>query len=135
MPFLDDVTLPKIKGTPKYKEVSMFTCGELVGAITELLTDVDTLNRFRMLIKDINDGSYIYTTDFMHICDMDKYRQIKAETFALNQNALNLIIAKFFIIEVKKKYGKSDEVKKKATAWVKKSSNDPGFLERIISSV
>ena len=134
MDFLDDVTLEKKKGTPKYKEVSSFTCGDLITAISELKLDVEELNRLRIFIKDINRGSYIFTNDFMHICDMDKFQRLAGTihtTKDMNRKALNFIIAKFIYFEILKKKNPDKEQLKALNAWIKKSSNSSTFLDGI----
>ncbi len=138
MDFLDDVTLEKKKGTPKYKEVSSFTCGDLITAITELKLDVEELNRLRIFIKDINRGSYIYTSDFMHICDMDKFQRLAGSmhtTTDINRKALNFIIAKFIYFEILKKKNPNKEQLKTMSRWVKKCSNERLFLENIENEI
>lgn len=71
MEYLDDVTTEKKKGTPRYKETGNFTCGDLVCSTNDLEEDFNELTKNRVQAKDLNRGSYIYTTDFMHLCDMD----------------------------------------------------------------
>lgn len=112
MDFLDDVTLEKKKGTPLYKVPADFTCGELVHASYELSDDFSNLTKNKVVARDLNRGSYIFTSNFMHICDMDKYSLSCQGADDLNKKALNFVIAKFLYYEMLKK-GNYDKTQSK----------------------
>lgn len=135
MNYLDDVTSYKKKGTPIYKTPSDFTCGHLIYSSSELEEDFSQLTRKKILAKDLNRGSYIFTSDFMHLCDMDKYRRECSNPKDLNKNTLNFVIAKFLFYEMLKTGDYDKGQIKELNNWVKKSSNDRSFLKKLDDEV
>lgn len=129
MEYLDDVTNPKKKDSPIYREPEDFSCGELINSIHDLIEDFNELTRKNVLAADINRGSYIFTTDFMHLCDMDKYQKDLIKIDDQNKRMLNYVIAKFLAIVMSKKLSK--EQLKLVNEWVKKSANSRRFLESL----
>lgn len=133
MDYLDDVTDSKKKGTPIYREASDFSCGDLVRVMHELNEDFNELTRKKVLATDINRGSYIFTTDFMHLCDMDKYQTGIVRVEDLNKSRLNYVIAKFLAIIMSKDLDK--EQLKRLNEWLKKVVNSRNFLELLESEI
>ena len=133
MNYLDDVTDSKKKGTPIYREVSDFSCGELINSMHDLIDDFNELTKKNVLATDINRGSYIFTTDFMHLCDMDKYQIGLVRVEDLNKSRLNYVIAKFLAIVMSKNLDK--EQLKKLNEWLKKVINSRNFLELLESEI
>ena len=131
MDYLDDVTSPKKIGTPIYKLPSDFTCGQLIYSSSELEEDFSQLTEKKILARDLNRGSYIFTSDFMHLCDMDKYRMDCSRPGDLNKSALNFIIAKFLFYQMLKTGDYNKEQVKILNNWVKKSSNDRAFVRKL----
>lgn len=127
MEYLDDVTNPKKKDSPIYREPEDFCCGELINSMHDLIEDFNELTRKNVLATDINRGSYIFTTDFMHLCDMDKYQTGLVRVEDLNKSKLNYVIAKFLFIIMSKNLDK-DQLKK-LNNWLKKVTNCRDFLE------
>ena len=125
MKYLEDIT----KNTNK--KPGDFTCRELITSSEVLKEDFEHLTEKQVSVKDINWGSYIYTTDFLNICDMDKYTINDQKTKTINNKALNFIIAKLLYYETLKKENISKEEIKKLSTWVKKSSNDLDFLIKL----
>lgn len=130
MKFLDDITK---KSGNQSKQPSEFTTSDLLTAIDELESDTFELSRNKILMQDINRGSYIFTSDFMNICDMDKFI-VSLKNKGIRENnahTLNFIFAKFMFYELQKKGIQSKEQLKVLNAWVKKCSNSPYFLDEM----
>lgn len=93
------------------------------------------MGRKMVVAKDINRGSYIYTDNFLHLCDMDKYFKVDDKTTLSvsdeNKKMCNFVIAKALYYEMQKLYNvdKSDE--KQLNNWVKKSSNSRTFMQEL----
>lgn len=141
MEYLDDVTNEKKKETPRHKETGNFTCGDLVCSILDLEEDFNELTKNKVQAKDLNRGSYIYTTDFIHLCDMDKY-VIKASSSSvddLNRRTLNFVIAKFLYYEMVKQNHFDSKVNKeelrKLSQWVKINCNSRTYLGEMVEEV
>lgn len=137
MEYLDDVTSEKKKGTPRYKKTGDFTCGDLVCSVLDLEEDFNELTKNRVQAKDLNRGSYIYTTDFMHLCDMDKYliKSSSSSVDDLNKRSLNFVIAKFLYYEMKKTENINKDDLKKLSNWVKKQCNSRGYIKELINDI
>ena len=135
MRYLNDVTLESKRDQPFYRQPGDFTCGDLVYSAYDLSDDFDELTRKRVVAKDINRGSYIYTFDFLHLCDMDKYLYGVFGADDLNKKALNFTLAKLLYYEMLKcgNYNKSQL--KMLSQWVKKSSNSRSFLPTLAEEV
>lgn len=129
MDYLEDVTSTKKKGTPIYREPSDFSCGELIHSMHDFIDDFNELTRKNVLATDINRGSYVFTTDFMHLCDMDKYQLGLVRVDDLNKSRLNFVIAKFLYIVMSK--GLDKEQLKKLNIWLKQVVNSRDFLESL----
>ena len=134
MNFLDDITLDSKKGSPIYKQVGDFSCGDLIYVASELEEDFNELTKNRVLAKDINRGSYIFPADFLHLCDMDKYDILSNKSLGaddLNKRALHFTIAKLLYYEMQKT-GNFDKLElKQLSNWVKKCSNSRTFLHEL----
>ena len=76
-----------------------FTCSDLVTSIDELESDVEQLTNKSVVIKDVNRGSYIFSDDFLHICDMDKFLYPNTTKVHSNWEKLNYIFAKMLYFE------------------------------------
>ena len=133
MDYLEDVTNPKKKGMPIYREVSDFSCGDLINSTHELIEDFNELTKKNVLATDINRGSYIFTTDFMHLCDMDKYQMGLVRVEDLNKSRLNYVVAKFLAVVMSKDLDK--EQLKKLNVWLKQVVNSRNFLELLENEI
>lgn len=100
MDYYDNLFDSKKKNSCLYKEPGDFTCGDLVLATSELEEDFNDLTNNKVCAKDINRGSYIYTDNFMYLCDVDKYSIGGQGIEDLNKKAVNFTIAKFLFYEM-----------------------------------
>ena len=134
--YLDDITSQEKIGTPRYKDTGQFTCGDLICAARELEEDFDNLTQNNVLAKDINRGSYIYTTDFIHLCDMDKYViQNGGNLEQLNRINLQFVIAKFLYFEMLKSVDLSQSQKNHLSKWVRKQSHSYNYFDQLEEEV
>ena len=123
MDYLDDV----VKHSKK--NINDFTCEDLNKSIIELQNDFDKLNKNKIVAQDINTGSYIFTKDFLHLCDMDRY--IFSEKTFLNKSSLNFIVAKLLYLEITKLDIYDKPQLRKLSRWVKSCSKSSSFLEEL----
>ena len=72
MVFLNNLASDSKKGTSEYKDPGDFLCSDLDCASFELSEDFTILTNKKVIAKDVNRGSYIYTENFMKLCDLDK---------------------------------------------------------------
>lgn len=126
MDYIEDITLDKNKEIPIYKKIGDFTCGELVEAFNDLEVDFAKLNEQHVQVKDINDGSYLFSHDFMHICDMDRYL-FTSRPQDINRTKLNYVFARFLCLEMKKGKDFTKYECKIINDWVKMMSNSYTF--------
>lgn len=133
MDYLEDITSEKRKKTPTYKQPGDFTCGELIKTTCDLEEDFNQMTKKHVIAKDINRGSYIYSYDFMHLCDMDKYEYNLDYHTANDKNkkALNFTIAKYLYYEILKLENFDKQQLKELSNWVKKCSNSRTFLKEL----
>lgn len=125
MDALDDIT------KKSEKKPGDFTVQDLHLAIDELERDVEELTQNRIAVKDLNRGSYIFTSNFMQICDMDKFIQVvKYKGLKdINLQALNFIIAKFFLYQIQKMQDIDEKDLKILRAWIKRCITSNSFLD------
>ena len=132
MECIEDVT--KDHKDPSYKPPGEFSCLDLAYAIAELEEDFSNLTEARVRAEDINRGSYIISTDFLHVCDMDKFHRLSSTskgTADLNLRTLNFAIAKFlYFLMVRTEFYRKEH-NKTLNNWVKKSSNSRTFLKEL----
>ena len=95
MDYLEDVTSEDKKDSPIHRSIIDFTCGDLIHAANQLEEDFAKLSKKKVLASDINAGSYIYTTDFIKLCDMDKYQVSSTDVTERNKSMLNYVLAKY----------------------------------------
>lgn len=134
MKYIDNVASEKKKNTKEYKNPGDFSLWDLAYASAQLEEDFNELTKNRVVVKDINRGSYIYGEDFMYICDTDKYIIVPRNNSAvLNQNVctLNFTIAKFLFYEMQKSKNYNQNDLKILSNWVKKACNSRCFLEQL----
>lgn len=109
-----------------------FTCEDLFEATCGMEEDFKRLTANKVLAGDINRGSFIYTDDFLHLCDTDKYQHYSRFDLACrNRNMLNFVMAKMFYFRMCDDNDFSMEERKRLLAWVKKCSNQPNFLDEL----
>ena len=130
MKFLDDLSKMDEK-SPNYKATGDFTCGNLIYAANELKDDFNQLTKARVAVKDINEGSYIYTPNFIYLCDTDKYYLVEKPPKDINLRYFNYTISKLLFYEMRKlpEYVKGDQ--KALENWVKKCSNSGDYLQEL----
>ncbi len=133
MRYITDVT--KDSNSPYHCESGDFTCRDLVSASTDLQMDFEELTKKKVLVKDINRGSYIYSYDFLHLCDTDKYIYGINNTYEGNIQALNFVIAKFLYNEMLKRGNIQKNELKLLSEWVKKCCNTHVFVPTLIKEV
>lgn len=126
MDYVPDITSEKYKGTPTYREPGDFTCGDLIDSFNDFEEDFARLSEQKIQVEDINDGSFLFSRDFMYLCDMDKYLLDHRAT-DINRAKLNFTIARFLCLEMKKNRKLSKDDVKTLNAWVKKMSNSYSF--------
>lgn len=131
MNYIDDVSSKQKKNTPDYKEPGMFKIWDLLYAIAELEKDFSCMTKNHVMAKDINRGSYLYSSSFMHICDTDKYiisKNQSSDVYNQNISTLNFTIAKFLFYEMQKSKNYDKNKLKILSNWVKKACNSRTFL-------
>ena len=135
MKYLDDLASPKKVGTPLYRSPAEYRCGELITSWKELEDDFYQLSEHGIRAQDINAGSYLFTSDFMHLCDMDKYEVTSGSPADMNQSSLNFAMAKFLAYEMEKSDAYDKSRKREIDRWVKKQSNSRGFFQDIQTEI
>lgn len=131
MDYLEDVTSEDKKDLPIHRSIVDFTCGELVHTANQLEEDFAELSRKKVLTLDINSGSYIYTTDFIKLCDMDKYQISDRDVTERNKSMLNYVIAKYLYYAMELSDSLDKEQLKRINAWVKKMTNSRQFISSL----
>ena len=126
MDYVPDITSEKYKGTPTYREPGDFTCGDLIDSFNDFEEDFARLSEQKIQAKDINDGSFLFSRDFMYLCDMDKYL-LNHRATDINRAKLNFTIARFLCLEMKKNKNVSKDDAGILNEWVKKMSNSYSF--------
>lgn len=128
MRYFDDVT--KDPESPYYQTTGEFVMRDLLRSADELEVDVESLSQEKVLINDINRGSYIYTPNHLVMCDMDKFRVLSSGKFPSDQNrgALNFFLTKCLYYEMEKSGLFNKDERKKLIYWVKRSSNSRSYL-------
>lgn len=133
MKYYEDLT--KNPNSPRFKQIGDFTCGDFIHSVDELENDFVVLTKEGVTPKDLNRGSYIFSPDFVHLCDMDKYQLSRGRAIQVNWEQLNFIIAKMMYFEKMEREGyfrSVEEVKdinRRMNDWVKKSTNDRRFVD------
>ena len=134
MPFIDDLSSNKKIGTKEYKTPGSFLYWDLMHAIGDLTSDFEQLTASKIEAVDINRGSYMYASDFMYLCDTDKYKvknKISSSVDDVNLRNLNFTIAKFLFYEMQKSKLYTLDDLKILKNWVKKSSNSRTFIREL----
>lgn len=133
MEFVENISSENKKNAQDYKAPGDFTIGDFVFATAELQEDFIQLSDNNIVAKDINRGSYIYSQDFLYLCDTDKYIVSKTgkAVFELNSCKLNFAIAKLLFYEMQKSENYNANDLKILNKWVKKASNSKTFLREL----
>ena len=128
MRYFDDVT--KDPTSPFYQAAGKIRMGTLDESVEALREDVKALSSAKVIMEDLNRGSYIYTADGLNMCDMDKFRVVQGNRVPsdLNKRNLNFFVAKALYYEMEKSGQFSKEELKQLLHWVKKSANSSNFL-------
>ena len=134
MKFLDDLSKME-EDSPNYKAPGDFTCGNLIYAANELKEDFNKLTKAKVESKDINAGSYIFTPNFIHLCDTDKYVIKDRAPMDVNLKNFNLVISKLLFFEMKKLPEYSEEDSKLLDAWIKKRINSGDYLRELSQEI
>lgn len=138
MSFIDDLYSDKKKGTPQYKGPGEFSKLYLVRSIQELYDDFLQLTNNNIIASDINAGSFMFPSDFIHLCDTDKYivhGNNSGNIYMQNMTSLNFVFAKLLFYEMKKTDSYTIESLKLLRNWVKKSSNSKSFINELIVEI
>lgn len=138
MNFIDDLYSAKKIGTSQYKEPGEFLKLDLVRSVQELSDDFLQLTRNSIIARDINGGSYMFPSDFIHLCDTDKYiinSRNSGNIHEQNMSSLNFVFAKLLFYEMKKTDSYTIESLKLLRNWIKKSSNSKSFINELIVEI
>ncbi len=138
MNFIDDLYSAKKIGTSQYKEPGEFSKLDLVRSVQELSDDFLQLTRNSIIARDINGGSYMFPSDFIHLCDTDKYiinSRNSGNIHEQNMSSLNFVFAKLLFYEMKKTDSYTIESLKLLRNWIKKSSNSKFFINELIVEI
>ena len=136
MHYYEDLSKKDDEGVIK-KQIGEFTAEDFLISVSELCDDVSELTKRGIVIKDINRGSYIFSSDFLHICDMDKYFLNRGQALRINWNQLNFIVAKLMYFEKMEREGYfkdnefANEINKRMNKWVSKSANASNFIRTL----
>ncbi len=136
MHYYEDLSKKDDDGVVK-KQIGEFTAEDFLISVSELCDDVSELTKRGIVIKDINRGSYIFSSDFLHICDMDKYFLNRGQALRINWNQLNFIVAKLMYFEKMEREGYfkdnefANEINKRMNKWVSKSANASNFIRTL----
>jgi len=136
MHYYEDLSKKDDDGVVK-KQIGEFTVEDFLTSVSELCDDVSELTKRGIVIKDINRGSYIFSSDFLHICDMDKYFLNRGQALRINWNQLNFIVAKLMYFEKMEREGYfkdnefANEINKRMNKWVSKSANASNFIRTL----
>ena len=136
MHYYEDLSKKDEEGIVK-KQIGEFTVEDFLTSVAELCDDVSELTKRGIVIKDINRGSYIFSSDFLHICNMDKYFLNRGQALRINWNQLNFIVAKLMYFEKMEREGYfkdnefANEINKRMNKWVSKSANASNFIRTL----
>ena len=131
MEYLEDVTKEDKKDLPIYRTIVDFTCGDLIHTANMLEEDFAELSRKKVLALDINAGSYIFTTDFIRLCDMDKFQIVNNNVIEGNKSMLNYVLAKYLYHAMELCSELDKEQLKEINTWVKKMTNSRQFISSL----
>lgn len=134
MKYIEDISQKDKIGTPMYKELGSYTCGEYLNSAYELDCDFNSLTKNNILAQDLNPGSIIYSYNFINLCDIDKYMIIENSTkniSDLNRTSLNYVLAKVLYFTMRNIDNISKEDLKKLYKWIRTESNSQSFISRI----
>ena len=135
MDYFEDVTSKDKKDLPIYRSIVDFTCGDLIHAANQLEEDFSELSKKKVLAADINAGSFIYTTDFIRLCDMDKYQISDRDVTERNKATYNYIFAKYLYYAMELCNELDKEQLKKLNTWVKKMTNSRQFISSLAKEI
>lgn len=135
MDYIEDLTSLKKKGTPRYRQPGDFSCGDLIESWDLLEQDFSQMTANHIRVKDINRGSYLFGSDFIHLCDMDKYEIMSVSPTDLNQSSLNFTMAKFLSYEMEKSEYYDKSRKREIDCWVKKQANSRTFFQHVKTEI
>lgn len=138
MVFLNNLASDSKKGTSEYKDPGDFLCSDLDCASFELSEDFTILTNKKVIAKDVNRGSYIYTENFMKLCDLDKFIYPNNNALSIsdtNQKMLNFTIAKFLYYEMLKSGDFTKSELKLISKWVKKATNNIMFINELSKEI
>ena len=135
MEYLEDVTKDDKKNLPIYRSIVDFTCGDLIHTANMLEEDFAELSSKKVLALDINAGSYIFTTDFIKLCDMDKFQIVNSNVSERNKSMLNYVLSKYLYHAMEFCTELNKEQLKQINAWVKKMTNSRQFIRDLEKEV
>ncbi len=127
MDYLDDVV------ASDKMSINDFTCGDLYKSIIELHNDFDELTKNNVVVKDLNTNSYIFTTDFLHLCDMDRY--LMNAKVSVNENNLKFVFAKFLYLGLTRDQDYDRYTLRQLSRCVRRCCNSRGFLDELVYEV
>ena len=120
------------------KDSGDFTCSELMECVYDLYDDFSSFTENRILVEDLNRGSYIYSYNYVHLCDMDKFKILNTSSSNIHDNNLNkfnFYIAKLLYFEMIKNKSLSEVDLRQLSKWVRKVSNGRNFILELEKSI
>lgn len=134
MRYIVDLSSKKFKGSSRYKDPGQFTCGDLLWAVEELGDDFSQLSDKGVAVKDINNGSFLFPVDYVHLCDTDKYFLGGSFVDSMNKVKYNYAIARLLYLEMMRG-GFSKEELRQLNVWVKHMSNSRSFTKDLVKEI
>lgn len=136
MDYIFDVT--SSKDLSLRRDSGDFTCRELLECVYDLYDDFSSFTESGILVEDLNRGSYIYSYDYVHLCDMDKFKILSTSSHNIydnNINKFNFYIAKLLYFEMIKDKSLSKEDLRQLSKWVRQVSNGRNFILSLEKSI
>ncbi len=134
MNYLEDVTLDnKNKGFSK--QPGEFTCRDLICAISEFQDDFHELTEKKVLAKGIDTSNFIFTTDFLHLCGMDRFvlsNMNRAELEKSNIMVLNSVFARLLYNEMISSVEFDIVELRQLSNWIKHCTPSLNFTQELI---
>ena len=122
-----------IRKTSSTNENRQFVMSDLEKVVNELETDFRDMSEKHVIVDDINRGSYILTSDYLVMCDMDKFKIMPSCKTAhnLNKGKLNFYLSKWLFYEMLNGHEFTKENKKNLIKWVRNCTNSRTFIQEI----
>lgn len=122
-----------VRKEPYTNKNRTFVMSDLENVINDLESDFADMSDKHVIVDDINRGSYIVTSDYLVMCDMDKFRIMPSCKTAhnLNKGKLNFYLSKWLFYEMLNGYNFTKEDKKNLIKWVRNNTNSRTFTSEL----